>query len=104
FDWQIVRLLRTADGLYIWGNPSEAGPERIWGLQVTQGDILAQGTAIVGDFANFSELAVRQGLEVKVSDSHDDYFVKGKLAIRADMRAALLWYRPAAFCSITGVA
>jgi len=104
FDWQIVRLLRTADGLYIWGNPSEAGPERIWGLQVTQGDVLAQGTAIVGDFANFSELAVRQGLEVKVSDSHDDYFVKGKLAIRADMRAALLWYRPAAFCSITGVA
>lgn len=104
FDWQIVRLLRTADGLYIWGNPSEAGPERIWGLQVTQGDVLAAGTALVGDFENFSELAVRRGIETKVSDSHSDYFVNGKQAIRADMRAALVWYRPAAFCTVTGVA
>jgi HK97 family phage major capsid protein len=104
FDWQIVRLLRTADGLYIWGNPSEAGPERIWGLQVTQGDVLTAGTAIVGDFENFSELAVRRGIEVKVSDSHSDYFTNGKLAMRADIRAALVWYRPAAFCTVTGVA
>lgn len=104
FDWQLVRLLRTTEGLYIWGNPSEAGPERIWGLQVTQGDVLPQGTAVVGDFANFSELAVRRGIETKVSDSHSDFFTNGKLAVRADIRAALLWYRPAAFCTVTGVA
>ncbi len=102
-DWQDIRLLRTADGLYIWGNPSEAGPERIWGLQVAQAVALTENTAVVGDFANFAELAVRRGMDVQVSNSHADYFVNGKQAVRADTRVALVWYRPAAFCTVTGV-
>lgn len=102
-DWQDVRLLRTADGLYIWGNPSDAGPERIWGLQVVKAQALTENTAIVGDFANFCELAVRRGIDVQVSNSHGTYFVEGKQAIRADIRVAFVVYRPAAFCEVTGV-
>jgi HK97 family phage major capsid protein len=102
-DWQNIRLLRTADGIYIWGNPSDAGPERMWGLQVAQAEALAAGTALVGDFANFSELAVRRGVDVQVSNSHSDYFIKGKQALRADIRVALVVYRPAAFCQVTGL-
>jgi HK97 family phage major capsid protein len=102
-DWQGVRLLRTADGIYIWGNPSEPGPGRIWGRTVVECDAQTENTAVVGDFMNFSELAVRKGIEVKVSDSHSDYFVKGKQAVRARIRAALIFYRPAAFCTVTGI-
>jgi HK97 family phage major capsid protein len=102
-DWQDIRLLRTADGIYIWGNPSDTGPERIWGLAVAQSDAQTENTAVVGDFANYSELAVRRGVDVQVSNSHADFFVNGKQALRADMRAALLWYRPAAFCTVTGI-
>lgn len=102
-DWQQVRLLRTADGIYIWGSPSEAGPERIWGQQVVQADVITEGTALTGDFANFSELALRRGIELKVSDSHAEFFTEGKQAIRADMRAALVIYRPEAFVEITEI-
>lgn len=102
-DWQEIRLLRTSDGIYIWGNPSEAGPERIWGLPVVQSDGETEGTGLVGDFANFTELSVRKGIEMKVSDSHSDYFIKGKQAIRATMRAALIVYRPTALCTVTGI-
>ncbi|QES45261.1 phage major capsid protein [Streptomyces venezuelae] len=103
-DWQNIRLLRTADGIYIWGNPSDAGPERIWGLQVAQTDAFTSaGTSLVGDFANYIELAVRRGIDVQVSNSHSTYFVEGKQALRADMRAALVPYRPAAFCTVTGL-
>jgi hypothetical protein len=102
-DWQNIRLLRTADGIYIWGNPSEAGPERVWGLRVAQAQAATAGTGVVGDFANFAELSVRSGIDVQVSNSHSTFFVEGKLAVRADIRAALVWYRPAAFCTVTGL-
>lgn len=102
-DWQEVRLLRTTDGIYIWGNPSEAGPERIWGLPVVQVFGMTEGTAVVGDFQNFSELAVKRGIDVQISNSHEDFFTNGKLAIRADIRAAFIIYRPAAFATVTGV-
>lgn len=102
-DWQAIRLLRTADGIYIWGNPSESGPERIWGLPVVKAQAETENTGLVGDFANHVELTERRGIEVKVSDSHSDYFIKGKQAIRADMRVALPVYRPAAFCTVTGI-
>lgn len=102
-NWQDVRLLRTADGLYIWGNPSDAGPERIWGLRVVRAQAETLGSALVGDFSNFVELAVRRGIDVQVSNSHSTFFVEGKQALRADIRAALVVYRPTAFCTVTGL-
>lgn len=102
-DWQDVRLLRTSDGLYIWGNPSEAGPERIWGLRVVQAQAITENTALVGDFTNFSELATRRGMDVQVSNSHSTFFTSGKQAVRADIRVALVVYRPAAYCEVTGI-
>lgn len=103
-DWQNVRLLRTADGLYIWGNPSEQGVERMWGLPVVQAEVIgAAGTALVGDFATYYELVFRRGIELKVTDSHQDFFIKGTQVIRADVRAASVVYRPAAFATVTGL-
>lgn len=101
-DWQDVRLLRTADGIYIWGSPSEAGPERIWGIQVVQADSLTEGTGLVGDFANFCQLYERRGAEIMVGYVNDD-FLKGKRTIRAGLRVAFVVYRAAAFATVTGI-
>lgn len=101
--WEAVRLLRTADGMYIWGNPSEAGPERIWGVPVIQTTAPTATKAVLGDYTNFAELAVRRGVDVQVSNSHSSYFVEGKLALRADVRVALIHYRPSAFAVVTGL-
>ena len=102
-DWQAIRLLQTSDGIYIWGSPADAGPERIWGLPVIQTTAETENTGLVGAFRTFSQLFTRQGIQVQISNSHSDYFVKGKVAVRADMRAALAVYRATAFCTVTGI-
>ena len=102
-DWQDIRLLRTTDGIYIWGSPAEAGPERIWGLPAVITTAETENTALLGDFQLYAEIFRRRGANVKVSDSHSDYFVKGKLAVRADKRLTMAIYRAAAFCKVTGI-
>lgn len=102
-DWQEIRLQRTADGLYIWGNPSEPGEARLWGLPVVENDVITEGTALVGDFNGYSELVSRRGIDVQITNTHADFFINGKQAIRADMRCALVVYRPTAFCTVTGI-
>ncbi|MGW6790051.1 phage major capsid protein [Streptomyces chartreusis] len=101
--WESVRLLKTADGQYIWGHPSMVGPFTLWGIPVVETTAVTSTKVVLGDYANFSELAMRRGIDVQVSNSHADYFVNGKLAIRADMRCAAIHYRPKAFGTVTGL-
>jgi HK97 family phage major capsid protein len=101
-DWQDVRLLRTVDGIYIWGSPSEAGPERIWGLPVVLEQGMTQNTAAVGAFQVFSELDIRKGLVVETGYNANDWTLNLQ-TIRAEIRATVVYFRPTAFCLITGV-
>lgn len=102
-DWQGIRLTRTADGIYIFGNPSESGPERLWGLPVIQNDALTEGTALVGSFEPaWIMLFERRGVDIQVGYVGTQ-FGEGKRTVRADMRAALQVARPAAFHTVTGI-
>jgi hypothetical protein len=102
-DWQPIRLLRTADGIYIFGSPLDVGPTRIWGIPVTVTAAVTANTALVGDYANFSTLFIRKGIEVEMSSGYSDYFIKGKFAVKATMRAAMVHFRIPAFAKITGL-
>ena len=103
FDWQNVKLLKTADGIYIWGHPADAGPNRLWGLPVVATVAQTQHTAFVGAFKLGAQVFRRQGITVETTNSNVDDFVKNLITIRAEERLALAVYRPLAFCTVTGL-
>lgn len=86
------------------GFGADAAP-RIWGLPVVASTAISAGTVLVGKFGGgeAAHVVMRQGIDLAVSDSHSDFFLKGKLAIRATMRVGLAVYRQEAFCKITNM-
>lgn len=102
-DWETVRLMKDADGRYIWGHPSEVGPDRLWGLPVVLNEADAAGTGYVGSFLPpYVELTERKGVSTQVGYVGTQ-FLQGRRTLRADLRAAITFFRPAAFASVTGL-
>jgi HK97 family phage major capsid protein len=75
----------------------------IWGVRVVPSTAISAGTVLVGVFGGglAAHIVSREGMEVAMSDSHDDFFTKDKVMMKASMRLGFPVYRPAAFCSIT---
>lgn len=79
-----------ANGNAPFGTPAPT----LWGEPVIRTRALGQGRAVVGDWAMGATLFDRMRTTIRQSDSHDDYFVKNKVAILAEERVALAVHRP----------
>lgn len=103
-DWLHLQLAKTIDGDYYGAGPFQApAAPTLWGVPVAQSGAIALGTALVGAFSTAAQLFAKGGIRVEATNSHQDFFTKNLTAIRAEIRAALAVYRPAAFGLVTGL-
>lgn len=101
-DYQSIRLEKDANGNYIYGPPSQAGPPTIWGLTPVVSPVFTQGTPVVGNYALGATLWLREDLLVALSDQHSDYFTRRMVAVLGVLRAAFAVKRPKCFGTVTG--
>lgn len=104
-DWEEIRLSRDDSGAeagtggYLFGPPSQAGPQTLWGLPVVVSTAIPANTALVGD-AQAALVLIREGVNVLVSDSDQDDFIKNRVTLLGEMRAGLVVWRPDGFAEV----
>ena len=99
-DWQALLLMRENQaqrtGQYLYGGPGMMAAATVWGMTVTPSTAITSGAPLVGDSMGCT-LLVREGVNVKASDSDQDDFVRNRVTVLAEARVALpVWY-PSAF-------
>lgn len=104
--WQIIRLTRenaatATKGGYLFGPPSMAAANMIWGYPLTLTEQLATGTVIAGDSAQ-ATVFDRERTGVK-SGWVDRQFTRNMQTLLAEMALGFYVWRPASFVQITGL-
>lgn len=103
-SWQNILLAKNSQGFYYANGPFVSEADSVlWGKKVVHTPAMPANEALVGAFAQASQIFRKGGVTVEASNSHNDYFVKGLVAIRAEKRLGLAVYRPGAFGTVTGL-
>jgi HK97 family phage major capsid protein len=103
-NWTTTALSKDSNGQYLGAGPFNTPlVPRMWGLPVVVTNAITSGVALVGAFRMGAQVFRKGGITVESSNSHASFFTTNLTAIRAEERAALAVYRPAAFGEVTGL-
>ena len=97
-EWDLAVVNSEAN--HFLGDPfGRTGPRTLWGLPVISTDVIAEGTALVGDFRK-AILWDREQATISVGTVGDD-FVRNIVRVLAELRAGFGVLRPSAFVAAT---
>jgi hypothetical protein len=74
--------------------------DTLWGLPAIVSTVMPAGTALVGDFGLGCGLFVREGTNLRISDSDQDDFLRNRVTLLAEGRFGLAVWRPSAFAVV----
>jgi HK97 family phage major capsid protein len=96
-DYWALRIDKDGNEGY-YGSGPWAGPSaNPWGLRTVVSASATAGSPVVGNFRQGATLWRKGGTRLEASNSHDDYFQKNLIALRAELRYALTIYYSEAF-------
>lgn len=97
-DWERLETAKATDGHYLMVTlPASGAEERIWRVPVVVTNAMPADNFILGDWVMGAKIYDREQKEIRVSESHADYFVKNGVAVLAEERYDLAIPRPTAF-------
>lgn len=107
-DYYALRTAKDGNGQYFgggyftgaYGNGAVAEQLPIWGLRTVVTSAIAEGTVLVGAFAQGGSVIRKGGLSVEVANTNEDDFVNNRITVRGEERLALAVRYPAAFCKL----
>lgn len=108
-DWDDLTLLKDANGWFIMGGPATGAygnatltdPTGVWSVPVVATQAVPKGTVVVGAFKQGGTVVRNGAVAVDVTNSNEDDFTHGRVAIRPSERLLLAVRYPAAFVKLT---
>lgn len=94
-DWATIQMMKTTDGAYIFGTPTDGAAPRIWGKRVVESFGMAAGDFLAGS-AMAATIWDREDVSVRVSEHHASFFIQNMVAMLCEERLAFTVERPAA--------
>jgi HK97 family phage major capsid protein len=98
-DWQILETAKATDGHYLLMAfaPTAGESPTVWRVPVIVTNAMPEDTFLLGDWQLGATRYVREGVSIRVSESHADFFVRNGVAILGEERYCLGINRPKAF-------
>lgn len=97
-DWAIIQMMKTNDGAYIFGTPTDGASPRIWGKRVVESHSLDVGDFLAGS-AFAATIYDREQVTVRIAEQHANFFIENMVAVLCEERLALTVERPQALVS-----
>lgn len=88
--------------LAVLGTMSVTGQQAFWGLRPVASGAIPSGTAYVGDFSEGMTYFDRRQVQLFMTDSHSDYFIRNKLVLLAEARGRVVVSNAGALVKCTG--
>jgi HK97 family phage major capsid protein len=95
-DWETIEMAKGSDGHYLWISINDGGVQRLFRVPVVDTTAMAVGEFLTGAFGMGAQLRDREQAGIRIGEPND-FFLRGKKAVMAEERLALVTYRPEAF-------
>jgi HK97 family phage major capsid protein len=100
-DWEDIELNKDSNGQYLMAVSIQQGGEaRLWRMPVVDTPAIAEGTALVGSFGQGAQIYDRETANIRISEQHEDFFVRNAIVVLAEQRLALAVKRPESFVEV----